>query len=179
MNKLNIGATLVGCAIFALAGAVVTAQSAAPDPAMDSKDSSFAKEAASGGMAEVQLGQLAEQKGSNQSVKDFGKRMETDHSAADNKLKTVASKDGITLPKGMNQQDRATYEKLSKLSGAEFDKEYARDMVQDHQKDIAAFQKEANTGANPDVKSFASNTLPTLQDHLRMAQDMQRNVGGQ
>jgi putative membrane protein len=142
----------------------------------ETADQSFAKNAAAGGMAEVKLGELAETNGSSTAVKDFGKRMQTDHSKADDRLKGVASKDNITLPSEMSRADQATYDRLSKLSGPEFDKAYAQDMVRDHEKDIASFKKEADDGQNPDVKQFASQTLPTLQEHLKLARDMEKTT---
>ena len=141
-------------------------------------DVHFAKEAAQGGMAEVKLGQLAQEKGSNDSVKSFGKRMVDDHSKAGDKLKEVASHESITLPSDLSAKDQATYDRLSKLNGAAFDRAYARDMVKDHETDVAAFQKEANAGKNDSLKSFASETLPTLQDHLKQAKEMMKTVGG-
>jgi putative membrane protein len=141
-------------------------------------DTHFAKEAAQGGMAEVKMGQLAQDKGSNDSVKVFGKRMVDDHSKAGDKLKDVASKESITLPTEISAKDQATYDRLSKLNGPAFDKAYARDMVKDHETDIAAFQKEANGGKDDSLKSFASETLPTLQDHLKEAKEMWKTVGG-
>jgi putative membrane protein len=141
-------------------------------------DVHFAKEAAQGGMAEVKLGQLAQEKGSNDSVKSFGKRMVDDHSKAGDKLKEVASRESITLPNDLSAKDQATYDRLSKLNGAAFDRAYARDMVKDHETDIAAFQKEASAGKDDSLKSFASETLPTLQDHLKQAKEMMKTVGG-
>ena len=141
-------------------------------------DAHFAKEAAQGGMAEVKLGQLAQEKGSNDLVKSFGKRMVDDHSKANDKLKEVASRESITLPSDLSAKDQATYDRLSKLNGAAFDRAYARDMVKDHETDVAAFQKEANGGKTDSLKSFASETLPTLQDHLKQAKEMMKNVGG-
>ena len=141
-------------------------------------DAHFAKEAAQGGMAEVKLGELAQEKGSNDLVKSFGKRMVDDHSKANDKLKEVASRESITLPNDLSAKDQATYDRLSKLNGASFDRAYARDMVRDHETDVAAFQKEANGGKTDSLKSFASETLPTLQDHLKQAKEMMKNVGG-
>jgi putative membrane protein len=141
-------------------------------------DQPFAQEAASGGMAEVKLGQLAQANGSSDTVKQFGKRMTIDHSKAGDELKDAASRDNITVSPRINKTDQATYDRLSKLSGAEFDKAYADQMVQDHKKDIASFRKESQTGLNPDVKQFASQTLPTLEDHLKMAEAMQKRVSG-
>jgi putative membrane protein len=145
-------------------------------PAMG--DSHFAKEAAQGGMAEVKLGQLAQEKGSSDSVKSFGKRMVDDHSKAGDKLKEVASRESITLPSDISVKDQATYDRLSKLSGSAFDRAYARDMVKDHETDVAVFQREATSGKNDSLKSFASETLPTLQDHLKQAKEMMKSVGG-
>ena len=142
-------------------------------------DASFAQDAATGGQSEVKLGQLAQQKGSNEAVKQFGQKMVTDHSTAGDKLKTIASKDGITVSDAPDSEGQAEYDRLSQLSGKDFDRAYANDMVQDHQQDIAKFKQEAGSGQNPDLKNFASQTLPTLQEHLQMAQQMQKSVGAQ
>ena len=144
-------------------------------PAMG--DAHFAKEATQGGMAEVKLGQLAQEKGSNDTVKSFGKRMVDDHSKAGDKLKEVAARESITLPTDISAKDQVTYDRLAKLNGAVFDRAYARDMVKDHETDVAAFQKEANAGRDDSLKSFASETLPTLQDHLKQAKEMMKTVG--
>ncbi len=165
LMKFGFGAGLfLAATCFALLG-----QNSGPDAV-------FAKKAAAGGMAEVKLGQLAQEKGSSDAVKTFGKRMETDHSKAGDELKKVASKNNINLPSGMNRKDQATCERLSKLSGAEFDRAYAQDMVTDHQEDIAEFKKEASAGQNDDLKNFASSTLPTLEDHLKQAREMEKTV---
>lgn len=137
-----------------------------------SMDHHFAMEAAQGGMAEVKLGQLAQDKGSSDAVKQFGKKMVDDHSKANDQLKGIAAKENLTLPTEIDAKDEAVYDRLSKLSGAEFDRAYARDMVRDHKKDVAEFQKEANNGKNDDIKNFASQTLPTLQEHLKMAEGL-------
>jgi putative membrane protein len=148
----------------------------ATEPKHQMTDAQFAKSAARGGTAEVKLGELATQKGDNTTVKDFGKRMITDHTAANKKLDEIASKDGMSLPSGLSQQDQALYDQLSKLSGGAFDRAYARAMVKDHEKDIAEFKREASSGNNDDVKNFASQTLPTLEEHFRLAQNMLRSV---
>jgi putative membrane protein len=139
-------------------------------------DTQFAKKAAEGGMAEVKMGQLAQQQGTADSVKKFGARMVEDHSKAGDELKGVAAQEKITLPADMNSKDKATYDMLSKLSGAAFDRAYARFMVHDHEEDVADFTKEANSGHNPAIKDFATQTLPTLQDHLKEAKEMRQNV---
>ena len=139
-------------------------------------DTQFAKKAAEGGMAEVKMGQLAQQKGTADSVKKFGARMVEDHTKAGTELKGVAAQEKITLPDDITTKDKATYEMLSKLSGAAFDRAYARQMVRDHEEDVADFNKEANGGQNAAVKDFATQTLPTLQDHLKEAKEMRQNV---
>jgi putative membrane protein len=133
-------------------------------------DQHFMMKAAQGGMAEVELGKLATQNASSQAVKDFGQKMVDDHSKANDELKGLAGRKNITLPTSPDAKDQATNDRLSKLTGAAFDRAYMRDMVADHKKDVADFQKEAMTGADPDVKTWASNILPTLQGHLQMAQ---------
>jgi putative membrane protein len=141
-----------------------------------SADENFAKKAAQGGMAEVKLGQLAEQKGSSPEVKNFGRRMVQDHSKANNQLKDVVSQENIPLPNELDKSDQATYDRLSKLSGDAFDREYARDMVKDHSKDVSEFQKEAKNGKDESIKNFAAQTLPTLQNHLDQARHMEQAV---
>ena len=129
-------------------------------------DESFYKAAAEGGLAEVQQGQLAADKGQSQAVKDFGSQMVRDHSAVNQQLKAVAATKGIDLPTSPSLAQVASIEKLKVLSGDTFDKSYIKGMVEDHQKDIAAFQKEAQSGQDPDAKSFANAALPTLKMHL-------------
>ena len=141
-----------------------------------SADENFAKKAAEGGMAEVKLGQLAEEKGSSPAVKNFGRRMVQDHSKANNDLKDVTSKENIPLPNEMDKSDQATYDRLSKLSGDAFDRAYARDMVKDHSKDVSEFQNEAKNGKDESIKNFAAQTLPTLQNHLDQARQMEQAV---
>lgn len=133
-------------------------------------DEHFVMEAASGGMAEVALGKLAADKASSAKVKDFGQRMVTDHGKANDELKSLASSKNINLPNSMDAKHQATYDRLSKLSGAAFDRAYMADMLADHQKDVAAFRKEAQSGKDSEIKAWAAKTLPTLEEHLKLAQ---------
>jgi putative membrane protein len=144
---------------------------------MNSADMTFATKAAQGGMAEVKLGHLAVDKASNPDVKTFGQRMVDDHSKANDQLKQTASSQNMTLPTDLDAKDQATYDRLSKLSGAQFDTAYMRDMVKDHETDVKEFQREANSGKDPQLKSFASTTLPILQSHLQMARDTEAKLG--
>jgi len=139
-------------------------------------DHNFAMKAAQGGMAEVKLGQLAEQKGTNPMVKEFGRRMVEDHSKANKQLMSVASTQNVPLPNEIDKADQATYDRLSKLSGDAFDRAYAHDMVKDHTKDVSEFQKEAKSGQDTAIKNFAAQTLPTLQSHLDEARRMEQTV---
>jgi putative membrane protein len=137
---------------------------------LSSGDSDFIKEAAQGGMMEVQLGKAAQEKASNEKVKDFGKRMEQDHSKANDELKKIASDKGVQLSSDLDKKHKSKMDKLTKLSGAEFDRQYMRDMVSDHKDDIKKFQNEADKGKDADLKKFASQTLPTLKEHLQLAE---------
>ena len=139
-------------------------------------DRKFVMEVAHGGMAEVELGKLAAEKGSSDAVKQFGKRMADDHGKAVEELKQLAQQKGVTLPPDLDVRHKQLRDRLAKLSGATFDKTYANEMVKDHKKDVAEFKRGANAAKDPDLKAWAGKTLPTLQDHLKQAQDMQAQV---
>jgi putative membrane protein len=136
----------------------------------------FSSAAAQGGLSEVELGRLAVQRGSNPAVKSFGQRMIEDHSRANDELKAIATKKNIDLPKDLNSDQKSMMDKLSKLSGAEFDKEYMSDMVKDHEADAKEFENQANKGTDADIKAFAAKTLPMIQRHLQMARDALNQV---
>lgn len=138
---------------------------------------SFMKTAAEGGVAEVDLATTAASKASNSQVKDLANAIKTDHESANAELKTLASQKQVTLPTSPNAAHKATADRLSKLSGAAFDKAYAAEMVKDHRADIAAFQKHEKD-ADPDVAAWVAKTLPALQNHLKMAEAAQKAVGG-
>jgi putative membrane protein len=137
---------------------------------LSSADSDFIKEAAQGGMMEVELGKTAQDKASNEKVKDFGKRMEQDHSKANDELKKIASDKGVQLSSDLDKKHKSKMDKLTKLSGAEFDRQYMRAMVSDHKDDIKKFQNVADKSKDADLKKFASQTLPTLKEHLQLAE---------
>ena len=140
-------------------------------------DSSFVKDASEGGLAEVEIGQMAQEKGQSQAVKDFGARMVADHSKANDELKSIASREGLSVATSVGVKDVGLKLKLKALSGESFDKAYMSAMVDDHQKDVAAFQKETDSGTDPAIRSFAAKTLPTLKKHLAMAQKAAQEVG--
>jgi putative membrane protein len=140
-------------------------------------DRQFIKKAAAGGLAEVELGKLASEKAESPDVKQFGQRMVDDHTKANDQLKQVASEKGVTVPDKLNAKDAATKARLEKLSGKAFDRAYMSDMVTDHTKDVSEFRMESKNAKDPDVKNFASQTLPTLQDHLKEAKSIAPKTG--
>ena len=138
---------------------------------VDKDDQDFMNKAAQGGMAEVMLGQTASTKGTSPDVKNFGNRMVSDHGKANDELKQLAQTKGVTLPSDVDDASKKMADKLSKLSGKDFDKAYINGMVDDHEKDVKEFEKASKDAKDPDLKAWASKTLPTLQDHLKMAKD--------
>jgi putative membrane protein len=148
-----------------LAG-VATAQNtpAGKGSSVSEKDKTFMKKAAKGGMMEVAMGRLAEQKGQSEDVKSFGKRMVTDHSKANDELKKIAIEKNVKLP-----------EKEPKVSWSS-DKAYMDARVKDHEKDLAEFQEEAKNGSDPDVKRFAEDTAKVVQEHLDLAKQIQSKL---
>jgi putative membrane protein len=140
-------------------------------------DQTFIKKAAQGGLAEVELGKLATEKAASPEVKQFGQRMVDDHSKANEQLKQVASEKGVAVPEKLSPKDAATKARLEKLSGKAFDRAYMHDMVVDHTQDVREFRMEAQNAKDPDVKNFASQTLPTLEDHLKEAKSIAPKTG--
>ena len=137
---------------------------------MTAQDRNFIMDAAMGGMMEVELGKVAAQQGASDAVKQFGQRMVDDHSKANSELMALASSKGITLPAELDAKHREHVTKMSAMSGADFDREYGKMMLSDHRKDVSEFEKQSTRGTDPDLKAFASKTLPTLQEHLKMAE---------
>jgi len=145
---------------------------AAPSKVDDKK---FLKDAALGGMTEVELGKLAAQKASDAKVKEFAQKMVDDHTKANEDLKQAASRSNIQIPDSLDSKHKSRIDKLSKLSGEEFDKAYIKDQLKDHQADVREFSDEAQNGSDANVKTFASSTLPTLQHHLEMIKNLNKS----
>lgn len=164
MHKLILTASLVA----ALTGSV-SATSAKEQPGQQ-----FITKAIEGNLAEVQLGQLAQQKGASDGVRSFGQQLATDHTAANQRATAVAGQMGVTPPSEPNKQQKAVYDRMSKLSGDAFDRQFVKHMVDDHKKDIAEYQKEAKRRNDP-AAGYASETLPTLQQHLQTAQSLAKD----
>lgn len=139
-------------------------------------DKKFVKDSALGGMTQVELGKLAAQKASSEAVKQFGQHMVDDHSKANDQLKQLAGKSKIEVPAALDSKHQSRVDKLAKLSGPEFDKAYLKSEVKDHERDVDDFKSEANYGSDPNIKLFAMQTLPTLQEHLSAVKDLKKNA---
>ena len=163
VSQLVIVALAIGA--ISLTG-VAKAQNtpASQGSSLSAKDKAFMKKAATGGIMEVSMGKLAEEKAINEDVKSFGKRMVSDHGKANDELKKIASDKSVTLP---------TKEPTGKWSS---DKAYMNMMVKDHEKDLAEFKEEANSGSDPDVKKFADDTAKVIQEHLDLAKETQSKL---
>lgn len=140
---------------------------------------SFATQAAVIGKAEIELGQMAAQNSQDKSVREYAARMVKDHKAADAKLKKIAGKANLQLPDSLDAEHEALKTKLSGLQGAAFDKEYAKAMVQGHDKAVALFEAASQAAQMPaELKEFAASTLPTLKEHDEMAHSLHEQEGG-
>jgi putative membrane protein len=141
-------------------------------------DQAFISKAAMGGMAEVELGRLAQRKASSKEVKDLAGKIVSDHTRSNEELQRIAKSLNVTIPTTVDSKHKDTKERLQKLSGTEFDRTFMNEIVNDHREHIAEFKREANSGNNQQVKQFASKTLPTLEEHLRQAEQTLQSVGG-
>lgn len=141
---------------------------------LSKEDSMFVMKAAAGGMAEVEMGNMAQMKGNSQRVKDFGAMMVRDHSMANDELKSFASSRGITLPSALPADMQKHMDAMQKLSGKGFDQHYVDMMVNDHKEDISQFKKAAATCNDQELKTWAGKTLPTLQTHLDSIQSIRK-----
>jgi putative membrane protein len=186
---MTLARLMAGVALVALIGSPALAQNqdqakppqqqtstGAAQQQLAQEDMDFAKTAAGDGMAEVKLGTLAQQNAENDQVKQFGQRMVDDHSKANDKLKSIAESKKIDLPQQLPPEAQQAYDELQKKKGHEFDQAYMDDMVKDHKKAIELFQKEGTGGKDKDLQKFAQDTLPTLQQHLDLAQKAQEQV---
>lgn len=144
--------------------------------ALSEDDKEFMKKAALGGMMEVKLGSEAAQKAASPDVKAFGNRMVTDHGKANDELKQLAAKKGVTLPTTLNDDKKEKVDELSKLSGKKFDEKYAEDMVEDHEEDVKEFREASKDVKDPDLRAWAAKTVPILESHLEQAKSVKSKV---
>ena len=180
MRTLGAGVIVMGLAAAPAFAGQQTETAKKADKSMagaKAPDETFVVKAAHGGMAEVELGKLAADKAASDEVKKFGQRMVDDHGKANDELKILAQNKHITLPDTIDPQDKALHDRLAQLSGPAFDRAYMQAMLADHRKDVNEFRIEAKSGKDADVKGWAAKTLPTLEAHLKLAQDANRAVG--
>ena len=135
-------------------------------------DKIFIMKAAQGNMAEIAGGHTASANAANTDVRGFGSRMVADHGKALEELRELATNKGLSLPTELDEEHKKNLEGIGTKTAAEFDKAYMADMVKDHEEDVAEFQKQSTAAQDPDLKSWVAKTLPTLQEHLKMAKDI-------
>lgn len=160
----------IGMAVLALTSVLSLGGVQAQEHRQSKASDMFMKQAMQGDMAEIQMGKLAQEKGGDQKVKDFGQTLVNDHQENLDKAKSLALTIGMTPPEAVSAEQKATYTQLSKLSGRQFDRDFAQHMVQDHRKEISAFERESKKSG--DVASFAQDTLPVLKKHLETAESI-------
>jgi putative membrane protein len=173
MKSLLSGAAIV-CAMTVGTAALGSIQdkAATTQPGSAGTDDTFMRTAAMDGLAEVEHGKLAAQNAASSDVKQFGQRMVDEHGKGNAELKNLAAKKNVTLPTELDAKHKAMQDKLSKLNGTAFDSAYMAHMVSAHKEAVSLFEREAKSGKDADTKAFAAKTLPTLQQHLKMAQDL-------
>lgn len=144
--------------------------------ALSAEDKEFITKAGMAGLYEVKVGNLALQKAASADVKAFAQRMVTDHGTANAEVTRIATAKGVALAAELAGEHQAAFDHLSMLTGAEFDKAYMQHMVADHEKDVAEFQKASTSATDADVRTFAAQTLPVLQDHAKLAAEVSKKV---
>lgn len=138
--------------------------------------SQFVTTAARNNQLEIELGQLAAQKASNEKVQELGQKLVQHHREATEKLTSIASKKNIEVPQTLSENQRSEVAQFRELSGSEFDRRYTSRLVDEHKKDIQRFEQQVNQGSDPEIREFARNTLPTLREHLQEAQQLQQSL---
>jgi putative membrane protein len=169
--------TLFAVVALSLGLTVSAADKKSRDDGLSRGDRDFVEKALKDGMTEVELGKIAQQKGASDDVKKFGQQMVDDHTKSGDELKGIASKVGFAPKKEPGPNEKAV-KKFADMKGDRFDREYADFMVDDHQKAVKLFRKQADKGDNAELKQFASKTLPALEGHLKMAQDLKAQTKG-
>jgi putative membrane protein len=142
--------------------------------AVAESDSKFAVDAANGGMAEVQLGEVAQNKGTNPQVKEFGKMMVADHTKANDELKAIAASKNIALPTEPSEDLQKAAADITSKSGREFDKAYLKQMVKDHEKTVKLFEDGQKNVVDTEIKAFIDKTLPVLKTHLEHVKNLNK-----
>ena len=170
MNGLTI------ISIVAAALAALTGPAAAQVQVVSDQDREFANKAATGNLAEIELGRVAAQRAARPSVRSFGERMVTDHGRSNAELTSLARSKGIEVPTALEPSQQAVRDRLSALSGNDFDRAYMSEMARDHTEDIALFERAAEISTDLDLKAWAAQSLPMLREHLALARQVNSKV---
>jgi len=177
--------TILLCALFALvackksedASDPRTTSAVTPNAAgLAKEDREFVDEAAQGGLLEVRLGNVAQQRASSAEVKTFGQHMVTDHTKANAELTQLASQKGVRASSELDAKHQKMVDEMQEKSGDKFDRDYVDFMVEDHEKDVKLFETASREAKDPDLRAMAAKTLPTLRMHLQMARDMKSKM---
>jgi putative membrane protein len=169
-------ACLAVCCLTASVGVLAQAPASAPSQGLSSMDLKFVRNAVADGVAEVELGRLAQQKGSSGQIKDFGARIEQDHIRLNDELRAIAAAKGAPLPTGLSKDRLTMLEQMSKLEGAAFDNAFSQHMLVGHQSAVSSFDKQALAAGDADLRALAARSLPTLRDHLTAARGLGNNA---
>ena len=168
------GLTIIS--IVAAALVALTGPAAAQVQVVSDQDREFVNTAATGNLAEIELGRVAAQRAARPSVRSFGERMVTDHGRSNAELTSLARSKGIEVPTALEPSQQAVRDRLSALSGNDFDRAYMSEMVRDHTEDIALFERAAEISTDPDLKAWAAQSLPMLREHLALARQVNSEV---
>ena len=153
-----------------------TTGTARANTSLAAADRNFMMKAAQSDVAEIKGGQLAKEKASSDAVRKFADMMVTDHTKTSGQMKTMAESRGVALPTTPSAKDERDMKKMAGMSGTDFDRAYMASQVRAHRDAVSLFQKEAKSGKDAELKSFAANTLPALEEHLKMATDLSKTV---
>lgn len=175
-SRMYPGFALIGVAAMATAATIAMAQHS-PGQTAPADDVSFVQKAAVAGMTEVEASKVALEKSTDANIRGFAQHMIDDHTKAGDALKAAAAQEGLSVPNALDAEHKQLIDRLSGLSSATFDQAYKTQMLTDHKEAVALFSNESRNTAQTAVDKFAAETLPTLQSHLKMAQDLAANKG--
>jgi len=173
---MTAAATLIGSSTLVRAADADEGTAKEQHGQWSKKDYKFAHDATEGNLLEVKLGELAKQRAANPSVQQFADQMIQDHTKANMEFKQLAMQKGATIPDKLSHHQESEFEHMQKLSGKDFDKKYAEHTVKDHKKDVKEFQDASKDIQDPELKAFAQKTLPILEHHTQMAEQMESSL---
>ena len=176
-NETNTATTATAAPETSATSTATSATSTSPPAALNDKDKDFVNSASLGGIAEVELAQDGVKHATNADVKSFAQKLVDDHTKANQELSSFASSRGVTTTAKVEGKMKETKERIMKLTGKSFDQAFVKQMIEDHTSTIKMFEDESKAGTDADLKNWVDKTLPTLRDHLKMAQDLQAKIG--